>query len=67
MRWFEKDPRPVNLGLLTAVSVVGVVLMGWVSVTSKRLKRKLLEEEARRAMGEESVMPGGSVGWYGAA
>ena len=62
-KWFKHDPRPVNLILLILVSVTGGTFWMWVTVRSKRLKRKLLEEEANRAMEHENVMPGGYGGF----
>lgn len=35
----------------------------WVTVRSKKLKRRLLEEEANRAMDNENIMPGGYGGF----
>ena len=61
-KWFKHDPRPVNLVLLILASVTGGTLWMWVTIMSKRLKRKLLEEEANRAI-EQNVMPGGYVGF----
>ncbi|KAF8468973.1 major facilitator superfamily domain-containing protein [Kalaharituber pfeilii] len=62
-KWFHHDPRPVNLLLLTCVLAVGTALCIWVSIRSRKLKRRLLEEEANRAIEEESLMPGGYGGF----
>ncbi|OIW34399.1 MFS general substrate transporter [Coniochaeta ligniaria NRRL 30616] len=47
---FHNDPVPVNLMLLSAGLAVGVVLVAYVAVKSRGIKRKMLEEEARAAM-----------------
>ena len=62
-KWFRHDPRPINLILLILISVIGGVLWMWVTVRSKKLKRRLLEEEANRAMDNENIMPGGYGGF----
>ncbi|KAF8414528.1 hypothetical protein BGX38DRAFT_52179, partial [Terfezia claveryi] len=62
-KWFHHDPRPINLILLIFVSVIGGTLWMWVTVRSKKLKRRLLEEEANRAMDNENIMPGGYGGF----
>ncbi|KAF8419949.1 major facilitator superfamily domain-containing protein [Tirmania nivea] len=62
-KWFHHDPRPINLILLILISVIGGVLWMWVTIRSKKLKRRLLEEEANRAMDNENIMPGGYGGF----
>ncbi|KAK4147608.1 major facilitator superfamily domain-containing protein [Dichotomopilus funicola] len=54
-RRFEGNPVPVNVMLLATGLVVGVVLVGFVSWKSKKVKRGLLEQEARGAFGEAVV------------
>lgn len=46
---FRGDPVPVDLMLLSAGLAVGVVLVAYVAVRSRSIKRKLLEEEAQAA------------------
>ncbi|KAJ4381984.1 hypothetical protein N0V85_008594 [Neurospora sp. IMI 360204] len=48
---FNGDPVPVNVGLMAAGLVIGVVMVMFVGVKSRGIKRKLLEEEARGAFG----------------
>ena len=43
---FKRDPLPVNLILLFAVSIVGSMLVGFVWHQSRHMKRDQLEEEA---------------------
>ncbi|OHE90675.1 major facilitator superfamily transporter [Colletotrichum orchidophilum] len=43
---FGGDPVPVNLMLLSAGFAVGVVLVGYVALKVRGLKRKMLEQEA---------------------
>ena len=43
---FKRDPLPVNLILLFAVSIVGSMLVGFVWYQSRHMKRDQLEEEA---------------------
>ena len=52
---FNNDPVPVNVILLASVGSVGGLLVAFVFVKSKRMKRDLLEEEAEDA--EETIMP----------
>ncbi|CAZ79532.1 unnamed protein product [Tuber melanosporum] len=63
LRAFQKDPRPVNLGLLTASVVVGCALVGYVWRSGRRIKRFRLGIEAEGA--REEIMPGGSLSGYG--
>ena len=63
LRAFHKDPRPVNLGLLTASVVVGCALVGYVWRSGKSIKRFRLGLEAEGA--REEIMPGGSLNGYG--
>ncbi|PUU74792.1 major facilitator superfamily domain-containing protein [Tuber borchii] len=63
LRAFRKDPRPVNLGLLTASVVVGCALVGYVWRSGKNIKRFRLGLEAEGA--REEIMPGGSLNGYG--
>lgn len=46
---FNGDPVPVNVGLMAAGLLIGVVMVMFVGVQSRGIKRKLLEEEARGA------------------
>lgn len=48
---FNGDPVPVNVGLMAAGLVIGVVMVMFVGVKARGIKRKLLEEEARGAFG----------------
>ncbi len=52
---FHRDPLPVNLVLLVAVLIVGVMLVGFVWYQSKHMKRDYLEEEAEEA--QDTPMP----------
>jgi len=63
LKAFRKDPRPVNLGLLTASAVVGCVLVGYVWKSGRSIKRFRLGLEAEEA--REEIMPGGSLTGYG--
>lgn len=46
---FGGDPGPVNVMLLSLGVVVGVALVGFVSVRAKAMRRKVLEQEAEGA------------------
>lgn len=46
---FRGDPGPVNVMLLSLGAVVGVALVGFVSVRAKAMRRKVLEQEAEGA------------------
>lgn len=59
LKWFNRDPRPVNGGLTVSVTVVGLMLIAWVTISSRKLKRRQLEEEARYAVRREEHIPGG--------
>ncbi|KAK3949419.1 major facilitator superfamily domain-containing protein [Pseudoneurospora amorphoporcata] len=48
---FGGDPVPVNLGLMATGLLIGVVMVLFVGIRARGIKRKLLEEEARRAFG----------------
>ncbi|OLN94348.1 Protein FMP42-like protein 1 [Colletotrichum chlorophyti] len=48
---FGGDPVPVNVILLSAGFAVGVMLVGYVALKARALKRKMLEEEAETAAG----------------
>ncbi|KAK1782075.1 major facilitator superfamily domain-containing protein [Copromyces sp. CBS 386.78] len=48
---FGGDPVPVNLGLMATGLLIGVVMVLFVAIRARGIKRKLLEEEARRAFG----------------
>ena len=52
---FGGDPVPVNVILLVSVSVVGVLLVGYVYKKTREMKRDYLEDEAEHA--EERIMP----------
>lgn len=54
-RRFDGNPVPVNVMLLATGLVVGVVLVGYVTWKSKKVRRGLLEQEARGAFGEAAV------------
>ncbi|KAK4158448.1 major facilitator superfamily domain-containing protein [Chaetomidium leptoderma] len=51
-RRFGGDPGPVNAGLLVLGLGVGMVLVGYVWCKAKRVRRGVLEVEARGAFGE---------------
>ncbi|KAF9878986.1 MFS transporter [Colletotrichum karsti] len=48
---FEGDPIPVNVMLLSAGFAVGIMLVGYVTMKARGLKRKMLEQEAEAAAG----------------
>ncbi|KAK2010563.1 FMP42 protein [Colletotrichum eremochloae] len=48
---FGGNPVPVNVILLSAGFAVGVMLVGYVAVKARRLKRKMLEQEAEAVAG----------------
>lgn len=48
---FNGDPVPVNVGLMATGLLIGVVMVMFVGVKARGIKRKLLEEEARGAFG----------------
>ncbi|GJC77837.1 protein FMP42 [Colletotrichum liriopes] len=48
---FGGDPVPVNVILLSAGFAVGVMLVGYVALKARRLKRKMLEQEAEAVAG----------------
>ncbi|KAK9457642.1 major facilitator superfamily domain-containing protein [Dipodascopsis uninucleata] len=58
-RVLNKDPRPVNIGLLLLSSAIGTYFVVYVSRQSRKLKRSALEFEAERATAIR--MPGYSV------
>ncbi|KAH6853776.1 major facilitator superfamily domain-containing protein [Chaetomium sp. MPI-CAGE-AT-0009] len=49
---FGGDPVPVNVMLLVLGFVVGVVLVGFVGWKARRVRRGVLEQEARAAFGD---------------
>ena len=52
---FDKDPVPVNVGLLALALVVGGTLVAYVARKAYNMERELLEEEAEAA--PEVAMP----------
>ncbi|KZL87332.1 major facilitator superfamily transporter [Colletotrichum incanum] len=48
---FGGDPVPVNVILLSAGFAVGVMLVGYVALKARSLKRKMLEQEAEAVAG----------------
>ncbi|WYZ34420.1 hypothetical protein EsH8_I_000696 [Colletotrichum jinshuiense] len=48
---FGGDPVPVNVILLSAGLAVGIMLVGYVALKARGLKRKMLEQEAEAATG----------------
>lgn len=46
---FRGDPRPVNVGLMAVGLAVGVVLVMYVGIRSRAIRRALLEREAEHA------------------
>ena len=48
-RVFRGNPIPVNLLLLTVGATVGIALVTFVGVSARRIKRKMLEQEAAGA------------------
>ncbi|GAB1310430.1 MFS transporter-like protein Fmp42 [Madurella fahalii] len=55
---FNENPVPVNVLLLSLGLVIGVVMVAFVGVKARRLKRKMLEREARGAFGYGEGMLG---------
>ncbi|KAH0432571.1 major facilitator superfamily transporter [Colletotrichum camelliae] len=48
---FGGDPVPVNVILLSAGFAVGIMMVGYVALRARGLKRKMLEQEAESAVG----------------
>ncbi|KAK9452215.1 major facilitator superfamily domain-containing protein [Limtongia smithiae] len=48
-RVLNRDPRPVNIGLVTLSTAIGTVFVWYVAKQSKKLKRSALEFEAEQA------------------
>jgi MFS family permease len=63
--YFENDPVPVNVVLLSVAVVVGTGLVGYTAWKSRRMERQILEDEAEGA--REVLMPGvsGEQNGYG--
>jgi len=53
---FHGNPIPVNVTLLSAALLVGIVLVGFIARKSHKIQRENIEEEAESA--RESLMPG---------
>lgn len=53
---FDNNPIPVNLVLLVAALVVGILLVGFVTRKSMTLQKEVIREEANEA--SERLMPG---------
>ena len=47
----EGNPVPVNIGLMATGFLIGAIMVIFVAVKARGIKRKLLEEEARGAFG----------------
>ncbi|WPJ59392.1 hypothetical protein SMAC4_04814 [Sordaria macrospora] len=48
----EGNPVPVNIGLMATGFLIGAIMVIFVAVKARGIKRKLLEEEARGVLGE---------------
>ncbi len=60
---FHRDPVPVNVILLSLALVVGIMLVTYVYMRSRNLRRDILEDEAEGA--REALMPTANGNGYG--